>query len=203
MVCALVFAAIVTPSASGDDIVDVTISNLSFTGAHALVSETVSEAYQWDNSTASIVSGTFTFSTSGMLPTSDFVAQSTPQLTGNQVESTLEDFSTLDKIFIAVGAPAGVLAPGAYATTNIVGPVPAMFYLADFTCQFPVPLCPNSYPSTIPPTGNHGAFASTGAVTVTAVTAVPEPATSGLMLLGLGFLVVMRKLIAKGLPQAT
>src|SRR5260370_24365708 len=62
--------------ALADNILQVTISNLTFNGSNAcgpsgtaLCTQTLSESYQWDNTTQTYVSGSFSFSTAGVLGT--------------------------------------------------------------------------------------------------------------------------------------
>jgi hypothetical protein len=194
------FAAIGAPTVHADEIVQVTISDLTFNGNNvcgsgtALCTQTFSASFQWDNTTTSLVAGSFSFSTTGALGTSftNFLSvlpvETSPSGVGMEVDN-----SEFDAIGIGIGG--SPLVVGIYPQSTSA-PATAGTFVAALSCGGPATVCPPDFQNTTNP------FlipATAGTVTVTS--AVPEPGTAGLTLIGIGLVLVTRKRIAWGLRQ--
>jgi hypothetical protein len=200
----LLFAAIGAPGAHADDIVQVTISNLTFNGNNvcgssgtASCTQTLSESYQWDNTTNTSVSGSFSLSTAGGLGTS-FSLYSGPRLAGapfSVFAGVVNPATDIMRVFLGDNtlSPLGTGTYTLIPTTSFYPGTPGTF-AADIFCGSAT--CEADFPTT----STVFVFATAGTVTVSTV---PEPRTPSLILIGIGLVLVMRKRIARGLPQAS
>jgi hypothetical protein len=215
----LLFAAIGVPNAHADDIVQVTISNLTFNGndtcglsGTALCTQTLSASFQWDNSTNTYVAGSDSFTAVGNLGT-DFSLPANDPTFGPSFQGVFWDVVNLagnTTLGVNLGELTGPFTPplqplvtGVYTPDNVFGLFPSAVgtYEGYVSCG-PTGTCiPEGFgPATTFNTGG------TVSVATVATVATPEPGTSSLTLIGLGSLgliVVMRKRTAQGLPQAS
>jgi hypothetical protein len=177
--------------AHADDIVQVTISNLVFSGNDAcgpsgvtLCSEVLNASYQWDNSTNSYIAGSLSFNATGVLGSSLPFVNPAFLVTGNgpnpEVFVQFGDASN-DLFNIVLTETNDALTAGTYpevATMAFAGGVPAGSYTAFLLCNFTAPTSADTcntpdYPVLF--TGPYsGAFNSSGTVSISEV---PEPAT--------------------------
>lgn len=201
----LLIAAIGAPGAHADDIVQVTISNLTFNGNNACpppsgtasCTQTLSESYQWDNTTNTSVSGSFSLSTAGGLGTS-FSLYSGPRLAGapfSVFAGVVNPATDIMRVFLGDNtlSPLGTGTYTLIPTTSLYPGTPGTF-AADIICGSAT--CEADFPTT----STVFVFATAGTVTVSTV---PEPSSLALMLAGIGLVLVMRKRIAQGLPLAS
>ncbi len=183
--------------ARADNILQVTISNLTFNGSNAcgpsgtaLCTQTLSESYQWDNTTQTYVSGSFSFSTAGVLGT--FAPPSTvsfPIASGGLgvfwVVSAIQNQNG-DKLYVFLGNNASPLVTGTYtlSTTHSILVPPGTFDV-NLLCASTDTTCNAAYPGLLG-SNTFGVFSTGGTVTVTSV---PEPPIS--ITLGAGLLCLM------------
>lgn len=182
--------------ASADDVVTVSISDVSFNGnsvcgpsGTALCTQTVSASYQWDNTTNTYVAGSLEYTESGALGSS-FSTLVAPFVRA----STAVEFDLFggggDTFFILAEGASG-LSTGIYPVVIDVFGGPPGDYSGDLECS--VAPCSTDF-SPIGPYGEGGAFASGGTVTVS-----PAPEPSTVLLIGASLLAmaaVRRKRLA-------
>lgn len=188
LAAAVVLIGLAVPRAARADIVEVSISDVSFNGKSvcgpsgtALCTQTVSASYEWNNATNSYVAGTLAYTESGALGSS-FTTLATPYLrSGTGVEFDL--FGGGGDTFFILAEGASGLPTGTYPVVFDIFGGPAGDYSGDLECSA-VPCSADFSP--VGPYGDGGAFATGGTVTVSEVSATPEP--SSIPLLGLGLL---------------
>jgi PEP-CTERM motif len=208
----LLSGAIAAPRAHADDIVQVTISDLTFNGNNdcgppvgTRCTQTLSAAFQWDNTTDAYVGGSLTFGTSGLLGTTLTLTQGPRSVVYlNATREIVTDFSTTipASLELVIGEASPPLPTGAYQLINDFSSFKGddATFLANLYCgsddsstaclAFATPV-------------SNTLVADAGALTVSAV---PEPNAISLMLIGvgsLGLVMALRKRTAQGLPQAT
>lgn len=189
-----------------DSIVDVTMSDLTFSGNNAcgpsgtsLCTQTLNVAFQWDNTTNTFVLGSLSFDTSGAIGT--LFGAPAPVLTSSGLvfDSFTSGINFGDSMQFTIGETIDGLAPGVYnLTTNFISTPPGS-WAAGLSCSEsalgpPFPAGPNTpcgqayYPPVAGLNTSNGAFASSGVVTVSLVS-TPEP--KGSALLGMGLLCLL------------
>ena len=176
--------------ASADDVVTVSISDVSFNGnsvcgpsGTALCTETISASYEWDNTTDSYVSGSFSSTESGALGSSFTLAFPPQERAAWAVEFDVDGGG--GTIFFDLVNTSG-LTTGTYTDIADAFFAPPGNYSGDLECGSTP--CSTDFP-VVGPYGDGGAFASGGTVTVSpASAAAPEPST--MLLISAGLLAV-------------
>ena len=178
-----------------DNIVDVTVSNISFEGRSvcgmsgtAICTESLNASFQWDDSTNTYVAGSFSSTESGALGSSFSVVGPEAYYSSNSVSFFLTD-SSGDQMFVTILEGASGLVSGTF--TAPISSVYDVFvpgttageFNADLVCAPSPSLCGTYY-------SPFSAYVYGGApdVTVGSVT-VPEP--SSLFLLGTGLMALL------------
>lgn len=177
--------------ASADDIVTVSISNVSFSGNSVcgssgtdLCTETISASYEWDNTTNAYVSGSFASTESGALGSSFTLAYQPQVRAGQAVEFDVDGGGST--IFFDLDDSGSGLITGTYTAVGDAFGAPLGDYSADLDCGSTP--CSTDFP-VLSPYDDGGAFASGGTVVVSpAVATTPEP--SSMLLIGAGLLAV-------------
>jgi hypothetical protein len=180
----LLCAAIVAPDARADDIVDINVSNITFPAQSD--TENFSASFEYDNTTESVVLPSMTTTATGPLGAFTFL------IVDSYNSPVVTDFIWQD----ATGDQISVFLP-------FDPPIPLGTVSASYASDTEFLFCQSSTceEDIFGPSGVNSEFPSTtGPITVSAVS---EPGTLGLTLIGFGLLVAMRKRIAEGLPQAT
>jgi hypothetical protein len=177
--------------ASADDLVTVSISNVSFSGnsvcgpsGTALCTETISASYEWDNTTDSYVTGSFASTESGALGSSFTLAFPPQERAAWAVEFDVDGGGST--IFFDLVNTSG-LTTGTYAAVGDAFFVPPGNYSGDLECGSTP--CSTDFP-VVGPYGDGGAFASGGTVTVSPAVAGVAPEPSTILLMGTSLLAV-------------
>lgn len=217
LVAVLGLIALAAPSkVHADSIVDVTMSNLTFTGNNAcgpsgsaLCTQTLNATLQWDNTTNTLEPGSFSFNSSGAIGTSFGPFFLFPLPEGEEVYAMADsEANSGDSLQISIGETSNGLIPGIYTLSTNLSSTPAGSLAAGLSCSinasnqpfFPpnTPCGETDYPRVAGLLTSNGAYASSGVVTVSAVS-VAEPSTSALLgagLFGLIGMVLLRKRLA-------
>jgi hypothetical protein len=175
----LLFAPLGAPNARADDIVNIDVSNVAFAAQSG--TENFSASFEYDNTTASVVLPSMTTTATGPLGPFTFRAA---ESFNSPIETVfIWQDATADQIsvFLHFDPP---IPPGTYPSGD------TFLFCQSSTCEVDI-------------FGSNGANSegpsTAGLITVSAV---PEPGTLGLTLIGFGLLVAMRKRIGAGLEVA-
>ena len=197
---ALGLVTFLAPSAARADDVQVNISGLIFGGLPncppaPACSETLNGSFQWDNSTNTYVSGSGTFTASGVLGSMSVYLNpvlSTNLPDGPEVQVGLTDANS-DEIVLRFIETGGMLATGTYPTTIFQLGQPGQL-IADLICNVKSPqtadACNSQYFfSDLFVVNGQMASGGFGESNTVSVSAIPEPSLG--LLLGTGLLGVL------------
>ena len=187
---ALCLAAVMLPSAVlADDIVDVTVSNLTINGRSvcgssgtSLCSEVFNSSFLWDNTTSTVVSGSLQFSSTGPLGSFGVILGPVFDAFGPDVVVTAQDSFT-DIFSFHFDLSGQTLTPGTYPLQQLFTPG-AM--TSGLTCEGDPCITDFAFAGLPPPVA-----VNASSVTAT-VTAAPEPTSA--VLLGTSLLGLVGKL---------
>jgi hypothetical protein len=201
---ALGLIGLVAPTATrANSIVQVTISNLTFNGnsvcgptGTALCTQTLSESWQWDNTTNTYVSGSFSSSTAGALGTSFSLFGQIPFPFVGSFQGAaplLAGIQDSNGDVLTVFLPTPPLVTGTYtpSTINSFQLLPGTYFAA-LNCASYSTTCQALFPTS----GGLAVLSTGGTVTVTTVSEPPTGALLGAGLFGLMGIVLLRKRLA-------